>query len=183
MATAMLTILGLYQYDNTIFDGMDVPVNVTKQNVINNILMECAELTVIYPDSDAMKDAIEYWSNAESHIWQQLQDTTEYQYNPIWNKDGTYSETETRDLKGTGDVTTTGKVSAYNVNTFQNAEQSIVDADTTDTGTIKKVRRESGNIGVTTTQQMIKEQREVVEFNIITYITESFKHRFCIMVY
>lgn len=44
-------------------------------------------------------------------------------------------------------------------------------------------RIERGNIGVTTTQQMLKEQREVVEFNIYHYITESFKERFCVMVY
>lgn len=40
-----------------------------------------------------------------------------------------------------------------------------------------------GNIGVTTTQSMINEQREVVKFNIYDYIIEEFKQRFCIMVY
>lgn len=40
-----------------------------------------------------------------------------------------------------------------------------------------------GNIGVTTTQQMIKEQREIVEFNIIEYIVQDFIKEFCVMLY
>lgn len=44
-------------------------------------------------------------------------------------------------------------------------------------------RVEQGNIGVTMTQQMIKEQREIVQFNIYSYIICSFKNKFCIMKY
>lgn len=40
-----------------------------------------------------------------------------------------------------------------------------------------------GNIGVTTTQDMIKQQREVVQFNLTDYIVEDFKRHFCIMIY
>lgn len=44
-------------------------------------------------------------------------------------------------------------------------------------------RIEQGNIGVTTTQAMITEQREIVQFNLYAYIIQSFKHKFCVMVY
>ena len=40
-----------------------------------------------------------------------------------------------------------------------------------------------GNIGVTTTQQMIKEEREIVEFSVMKYIIDDFIHEFCIMVF
>lgn len=43
--------------------------------------------------------------------------------------------------------------------------------------------RAYGNIGVTTTQQMIEAQREVVLFNMIDTIVNDFKKRFCLMVY
>lgn len=43
--------------------------------------------------------------------------------------------------------------------------------------------RVHGNIGVTTTQKMIEEQRAVVKFNIYDYIIEDFKSEFCILVY
>lgn len=40
-----------------------------------------------------------------------------------------------------------------------------------------------GNIGVTTSQEMINQERDVVQFNIIDYIIDSFKRRFCLLVY
>ena len=40
-----------------------------------------------------------------------------------------------------------------------------------------------GNIGVTTTQKLIREQREVDKFNLYDIITDEFKMRFCILVY
>lgn len=43
--------------------------------------------------------------------------------------------------------------------------------------------RAHGNIGVTTTQKMIEEERRVSGFNIYDYIADSFKKRFCILVY
>ena len=40
-----------------------------------------------------------------------------------------------------------------------------------------------GNIGVTTTQAMIEEERRIAEFNLIDYIADSFCEQFCILVY
>lgn len=40
-----------------------------------------------------------------------------------------------------------------------------------------------GNIGVTTTQKLIREQRDIDLFNLYDIIIESFKMRFCILVY
>ena len=40
-----------------------------------------------------------------------------------------------------------------------------------------------GNIGVTTTQQMIMSQRDVVSFNIYDVIIQDFKKEFCLMIY
>lgn len=48
---------------------------------------------------------------------------------------------------------------------------------------IERTGRAYGNIGVTTTQQMIEAQREVVLFNMIDTIVNDFKKRFCLMVY
>ena len=40
-----------------------------------------------------------------------------------------------------------------------------------------------GNIGVTTTQKLIREQRDIDRFNLYDIIIEDFKMRFCILVY
>ena len=52
-----------------------------------------------------------------------------------------------------------------------------------DTGTIDTLRTEQGNIGTTSTQSLILEQRDVVKFNIIDYIIREFKDRFCLKLY
>lgn len=69
-------------------------------------------------------------------------------------------------------------------------DETITDArDLTDkemtTGTSKSVHtgRIHGNIGVTTSQQMIESQRQVVLFNTIDYIVNEFKTRFCLCIY
>ena len=206
--SSTLSVLGLYNYDDTLFDNMVVPAGVDKTNVlIPNLLADLAELEVIYPDPEIMKTIIEVWSKKQLPVWSKLMDTVNLEYNPIYNKDGYYEETETRDLANTnritdrisGSVTDEGSntisVSAFNANDFQNREKDTIEnerreeaentsvSNGTDTGDITRERHEYGNIGVTTTQQMIKEEREVVQFNIVNYIIEDFKQRFCLMVY
>lgn len=216
-----LSILGLYNWDNTIFDDLALPQHVyvdendqeqtedaiDKQTLVDNLLMDLAEISVIITDPDVMKLAIKSWSASCLPVWQALWDTTQYEYNPIWNKDGTVTEveerdlekttdaTETRNLTGSNDIQVDSKTSAFNSSTMQPVDQVITDQDTTDGGTIDydntvtdggritRTRTEHGNIGVTTTQQMIKEQRDIVNFNIYRVIIEDFKQRFCIMVY
>lgn len=208
MANITMSVLGLYNYDNTLFDTMQVPAGVDKVNVlVPNLLADLAELEVIYPDPAVMKTIIEVWSKKQLPVWSKLMDTVNLEYNPIYNKDGYYEETETRDLENINSTTdiinetvtdegsNTNSVSAFNSNTFENREkdtianersseaQNSTTSSNTDTGTVSRERHEYGNIGVTTTQQMIKEEREVSQFNIVNYIIEDFKQRFCIMVY
>lgn len=203
-----LSVLGLYNYDDTLFDNMAVPAGVDKTNVlIPNLLADLAELEVIYPDPEIMKTIIEVWSKKQLPVWSKLMDTVNLDYNPIYNKDGYYEEDETADRDTTNSVTdvlsatvndegsNTNSVSAFNANDFQNREKDQIENERreeqtnssnssgTENGTIHRERHEYGNVGVTTTQQMIKEEREVVQFNIVNYIIEDFKQRFCILVY
>ena len=192
---AWLSIVGLYNYDNTLFDDMYIPNGVDKELLVNNILIECAELEILLPDAGIMKKAINFWSQAQAAVWDKLYETTILEYNPLWNKDAHYTETEshdvtaTRDLKSTDDGTDTDKRSAYNATAFQNQQQTTIDHDYTDTGTVRdagsssRERYEYGNIGVTSSMQLINEQRDVVKFSIYDYIVRSFKERFCLLVY
>jgi hypothetical protein len=40
-----------------------------------------------------------------------------------------------------------------------------------------------GNIGVTTSQQMIQQEREVAALNVADLIVQEFKQRFLLMIY
>lgn len=322
---AMITPLTMYNIDNTIFDGITLPYytfprsleyddlflrvgwEMNKQVLIDNLLLETAELDIIYTDPDYFKYAIKQWAAKEFPVWQALYETLFYKYNPIWNKDGTvkrsadevraifgtnvtnktgsntgsltenesisdldntnkvYNENESgnktnsgneesieNEVKtnngnkiGTSDTTTTDSVAAFDASTFAPRNQTVVDNDTTEessnnentvniknnsnnqsentnndiSGTDSTIRnynrgrtnsnstsgsnsesvegytndsgnitnnenvKEYGNIGVTTTQAMIEAERNLVKFNIYDLIIDSFKARFCLLIY
>lgn len=174
-----LSVMGLYHYDNSLFNTMALPEAVDRSSLIAMILMDCAELEVFLPDPEVMKEALAYWSKTRLPVWNKLYETTQYEYNPIWNKDGTF--TETRNLATGANSTSTGSVAAFNSSTFQNTTKQESNASGTDTGTI--IRTEQGNIGVTSTQELIQRERDVVQFDIYKFIADEFRMRFCIGVY
>ena len=237
MLRSRLDLLGIYQFDNSVLDLLELPKDEDGNEVIDrdtlkdNLLMDTAEMEILYPDASFLKLAIGSWSKKQVPIWTELYNSTQFEYNPIWNVDGTVIEE--RDLAGTDyrtddhtterthddsmerthddtmerthDDTITADSSTYGYNSSTAAptdtvetghEGTITDAhtgtitdtdtgtinhDTTDTGSITTTRQ--GNIGVTSTQSLIKEQRDVVQFNIMDYIINDFKNRFCLLVY
>lgn len=192
---ATLSILGMYQYDPTIFDEMVLPDEMDRDTIVNNILMECAELESLFPNPNFLKTAIGLWSKKEMYTWQRVWNVSQMEYNPIWNKDGTITDTETRDITNTrnlassGSTSSTEQVSAFNETTFQNKSQVSGTASGSDTGTVRDAGtishtiRETGNIGVTTSQSMVMEEYAVAQINPYSMIVDSFKNRFCLLVY
>lgn len=120
-----LTTLTLYKWDNTIFDNFRIPAGLDKELLVENLLLETAELNVILTRPDVLGLFIERWSKRRLPVWEKLYKTTQLEYNPIENyrRDDTWEETEnrnssdeenfrrgidknalqTRDLKGTSD--------------------------------------------------------------------------------
>lgn len=236
---AVVDLIGMYNYDNTVLDLMMVPQELDRQTLIDNLLMESAEMELLYNNVGFLKQAIGSWSKKNIDIWNRLFETTQYEYNPIWNKDGHIIDTETRDLAGTNyhtdnldridnltdkntrnfedketrDLDDTALNSVYGFNTSAEAPADKVhtdyngtdtynhtgtdtidhtgtqdidrtyDENTTDTGTVTHEITEQGNIGVTSTQSLIKEQRDVVAFNVMDVIIKDFIQRFCLGVY
>lgn len=168
---AWISITGMYVLDNTLFDDMALPAGVDKNVLIYNLLSETAEFEVLYPDIAFMKEMLKMWSVKELPVWERMYKTTTLEYNPIENYDRIEEWTD----DNTGNAVS--RVAAFN-------ESELIpsgDGDTVTHG--KHSGRTHGNIGVTTSQQMIEAERKVSEFNIIDYITDSFKRRFCLMVY
>lgn len=271
----LFSIWTMYNYDETLFDNMQVPTGVDLELLTDNLIVELAEFELLYDNPEMMKFMIEKWSKKEVPQWQKLYDTTTLDYNPIenYNRTEVFSETETRDLEqtdnetrnlantdnetrdlagtdnetrdlagtsvldsdATGSTTNTGtdQVNTYNygfnsdtavlnektdnilgsgnnttgtIDSTENitdtgtvnksvtdtgtvnrngSDTGTVDKTATDIGTVKHDRNGNtyGNIGVTTTQQMIEQERNTVKFNIYDYIITEFKKRFCIMIY
>ena len=89
-----LSVVGLYMFDNTIFDELLVPNNVDKDDVVNNILMETAELETMYPNTDTFKWAVGVWSTKLLPKWQRIDNVLEMEYNPLENYDRQESWTD-----------------------------------------------------------------------------------------
>lgn len=257
---AFLTVMGLYNFDNTLLNSLVYPGGMEGDKLKNAILLETAELEVVYPDPRFFKTAINLWSNTRLDTWNRIYHAAQLEYNPIENYDRYETETSgntrqhsgvdstsesiqgssvtdgenTRTISNTNTTsnsnqgsgsdsqTTTNEITAFDSNalvthdrsatTGQNSStltqsgtetQSGTDTltdDTTVTNTESKTgsfthgekiadsaSREShihGNIGVTTSQQMLQSELEISEkLNIYDYIVQEFKRRFCILVY
>lgn len=187
-----LSIMGMYEYDNTIFDGLELPTytdpdnvvhTIDREKLINSILLSCAELEVIYPDFNIMKMAIGVWAASEFDSWKKLYASQIVSYNPIWNVDANISQNRSLNRERSGDNENIGAVQGFNSNTWANANKDNGTYSDEETTGETFTERRTGNIGVTATQDLLKKEREIAEFSIIDYITLSFKKRFCLLVY
>lgn len=208
---ANLSILGLYQFDPTIFDSFVIPTNVSKDQLIANILSECSDFSLLYPDAYTMRYLIGKWSTEKSKIWRDLYDSMHFEYNPIENynryeevqRDVTTESSDTgtvsSESENSGSFTNTDTKSRTAFNSVQFAETDKIqnggsNDDVSESSTVSSSSGSGsgsesvkthmhGNIGVTTTTQMIKEYREVSMFSLIEVITDMFKEKFCVCVY
>lgn len=179
MARIKLTVIGLYGFNPELFSRMQLPEGVDQENLVMNILERSGDMPLLYPDYDFMEAMIGVWSHNELEIWQRLFDTTKLKYDPIANYDRT--ESITRNVSSSGSSSTTDAATAFNSNEFKDTGSSR--GSSQDTGTETVTARAFGNVGVTSSQQLVLAEREVSEFNIYEYITRSFIDRFCIELY
>ena len=97
----ILSILTMTQYDPDIWEDAVFPAEIDRDDMIDRICLDCAELELLYSDPDILKYMIKNWCRTEQHIWQKLADTLDLSYNPIYNLDVTYEETRTPNLTRT----------------------------------------------------------------------------------
>lgn len=197
-----MNLLSLYNYDESLFDNLVLPEGIDKDTLVNNLLLDTVSQEVLYADPDIMKQAIGIWSKKELPVWQKLKDTLDIRgtYNPIYNydrneeitNDHTKNTTESENHNtNKGKDTTKVSQGSFNTNDLTQVSQQdnelgsgndeygkdIVEGDHTFNAHLY------GNIGVTTTQEMIREELSIDEINILDYIIDSFKKRFILSVY
>lgn len=268
---AKISALGLYMWDPTIWDLMQLPAGLSKPTVYSNIMLETSDFEVIYPNPVLFKSYIGLWSEKRLASWQRIYDVLMQEYDPLEN----YRRTEKRSLEShkqtngvitnnltdtttasdnkreetTGNSRTNGstsgtehgtidadgghsttienQVAAFNSGTYEKRDKSIEDNNyedtqtsntttsannrtTTDTaglvintdtlnsqlkktGTVDNAETNSamdtenvlayGNIGVTTSQQMLEQEIDVAKHNMIQIIIDDFKKEFCVCIY
>lgn len=246
-----MNLINILSYNPNLFDGIILPSGLTQEDVVNEILQECATMEPLYGDPDLFHQMILHWFATRNYTFQKLYDTMHLDYNPLENAYRTEtrvtdyereysrksSESSTEDeettssgnsensrdtgstQKTTSETTATSKdqVAPYNDVNFHdttqttgnnkangNVENSGNESENgsfDNSGTREISRKNSGNmddnenaktmdnftlkgsIGLITPQQMIRQERDVVKFNLYEYIAMEFSKRFMIQVY
>ena len=139
MANPRLTLIGLYNYDEGLFDSLVLPEEIDKNIFINNLLLRYGELGVLYTNLDFMKFAIGNWGQKYFNSFVRINKALTEEYNPIHNfdrfEDTTDSDSternstdnknstikDTNTLVGSNEVdeNSESKVSAYNSESYQ----------------------------------------------------------------
>lgn len=181
---AKISVLGLYDWDSTLFDNFSLPEQVDKSDLIFNLLAETGDLTAVYPDSDFMKEAIKRWSATRLHTWERIANVLYEDYDPFINikRDEHREITQERNLRGTGNTTNT--VNAWETENPQ--EQSASNNTSTDTGTVKTTEHLhiEGDSAITDAQDVMRKEVEVrLKYDLYRIIINEFKQRFCLMLY
>lgn len=207
MSSAKLTLIGCNAFFQNIgddlFKGLTLPTGLVKKTLTDNILLQGGEFEVLYSDPWALQNFISVWADREQATFQRWVDALAIEYAPLenydrhedWtdtlNSDGTSRTTGTNDTSTSGTVTT--DVSAYDSSSYQPKDKvtssETIDNDTTENNTSTldnegvHTGRIHGNIGVTTSQQMLEAELDLGYWNIYSRITDMFLKEFCIMIY
>lgn len=195
MATAKLTLIGLYNYDSTLFDGLQLPKYFDKETLVNTILLAGGEFGCIYPGVEFMKQAIALWSAKNQRYFERLAKLMQIDYEPLENYNrkedwrDTGSGSSESEFNNTTSGTDEGKVSAFNSSEYENRNldtNTSEDAGTSSGSSEYENHREGyarGNIGVMSSQDMYIQEMSVIGVSPYDVIAGDFINEFCIKLY
>ena len=209
--TANLSIVGLLQYgqmkNEDLFKELNVPEGIDIETLKDNIIMECGKMELLYPDFEFMQYMIGVWSRKNQWTFEQWVKVIKAEFDPLYNYDRheEWTDDGSRNASGTGSGTVdqdqTGKddtlnqVNAYNSDTFRDESRSVLNSESSsetsntseykDTSTDKNEHTGHiyGNIGVTTSTELLESFADFANFNIYDQITALFKSEFCLLIY
>ncbi len=207
MSKSKFTLIGAYQYYHNaggdLFENLQLPTGINKDTLTSNILLQGGEFEVQHGNPIFIHDAIAIWSSAYQETMIRWVNALNIEYAPLENYDR--MEHWTDELDGKGSSSSTGTLdtsysdevertkSAYDSSSYQPYDKvttgATTDTDTTD-ATDTTIDNDSehngrihGNIGVTTSQQMLNQELDLGYWNLYQRITQLFLQEFVIPVY
>ena len=207
MASSKITLIAMNIFmlnmNDDLFKNLSLPEGLEKQTLTDNILLKGGEFEVAYPDPNAMQDLIGIWSRKQQPTFERWVNALSIEYAPLENYDrheSWHDETEgsgSSDSSGSVNTTTSDtselEKSAYDQSNYSPYEKTTnggtIGTTTTD-GTENSMSNDfqhngriHGNIGVTTSQQMLEAELNLGYWNVYDKITELFLQEFVIPVY
>lgn len=167
MLQPRMTLYGMYQYDPTLFDGVVLPDGMDKTLMVNQIIRQSGDLFPYYQVPPQVKTAITEWFTRRKDNFAKLWQGFTAEYNPIENYDRQEDSTETPNIthtlsnSGQDASTNEADVQGYNGTDYvpnsrtKSSGTSSTNGTDTESGTRTYTSRIHGNIGVTTSAQML----------------------------
>ena len=168
MLQPRMTLYGMYQYDPTLFDGVTLPEGMDKTLMVNQIIRQSGDLFPYYQVPPEVKTAITEWFSRRKDNFSKLWQGFTAEYNPIENYDRQEDSTETPNIthtlsnSGQDASTNEADVQGYNGTDYvpnsrtKSSGTSSTNGTDTESGTRTYTSRIHGNIGVTTSAQMLE---------------------------
>lgn len=199
-----LTLLGLHKYsDGDIWSDLTFPEGINKETAITEILRQCSEFCLLYPDMDYLKAAITAWGIKWYFTFEKWITVINTEYEPLWNLDVHIDISDDGSKGGNRSGTTGANTSinganthqnaAYDSEEFKNAEKDIQSNTSSSSGSSTEIWNETdgndheeyrrGNQGVTKSQDMLMDELNVRTWNIYSHIADIFANEFCITLY
>lgn len=184
------------------FADADIDARLDKEEIKMAILNRCGTLLPVYTDTRMFKLFSDSFFKQRKEIVKKLVDTLELEYNPIDNYrreeevDRKYDVKTQNNTETEGTLTTENSqenmVSAYDSSEYtprdktngngKNTDKTKAENNGTNDTTEKVKTTVIGNIGITTTQKLIMEERKVAKFDIYKWIAIEFEQNFFICV-
>lgn len=235
MSSSKITIAGAEKYLNdqnsSLFASAVFPTGVSKDLIIDAVIMRGGEFEVLYSDLDFMQAATARWAARWNRTFTKWYEALQIEYDPLYNYDRTEEWTEnesgssagSRDLSDsynkkensaqsgsstdTGSGDSTDQISAYNSSVFENDRKNVSSSSGSTSTTAASAGQEDstrsegektanshvsanvrkgrayGNIGVTTSQQMLQAELDLQEWNLYEHIADIYLNEFAIPIY
>lgn len=185
-----------------------LPEGIDAELLKNTILERASSFESVWTEPSYLKFRIPLFFNTNYESFKKMNEVLNAEYNPLENFDRMEDYTDTS--RGNGTTRNTGSsstdsdstsntddlTSAYNVTALQNtgrSENVMSSNDSTETTSNTESENEAetihqgrlhGNIGVTTSQQMLESEMTLrSKYNIYKMITDRFISEFCILIY
>ena len=150
--------------------------------------MESAELEVLYTNPNFLKQAIAYWSDSRQRAWHMMQKVLYEEYDPFINikRDEVRTISQDRNLTTDNDGSNTLNTNAWDSTTPVQREQQVIDTTVKNTGNVTTTEHfhVEGDSAITDAQDVaVKEFKLRADYDLIRYIINDFKKRFCLLIY
>ncbi len=137
-----LTLLGLHKYsDGSIWDDLQFPEGINKEIAVNEILRQCSEFSLLYPDMEYLKSAIAAWGRKWYFTFNKWITVINTEYEPLWNldvhiditDDGNKSGDKSGTTQGSTQGTVTGSTQGSTTENTTGSTSASTDLDATNT--------------------------------------------------